>query len=121
MANPAPGFARNPDHTITLRSGVSVAVTFDGAPIATSANAVLLEEKGYPPRAYIPAGDVAAALTQTAKSTHCPFKGDTAYFDVGVPGKAAPNAAWSYPAPFDEMRAIAGHVAFDDRFSVSIG
>lgn len=120
MANPAPGFQRKPDHTITLREGVAASVSFDGVPVAVTQAAVLLEEMGYPPRAYIPRTDVVAALSQTAKQTHCPFKGDTCYFAVSVGVTEVPDAAWSYPAPFDETLPIAGLIAFDDRFSLSL-
>ncbi|HEY2338793.1 MAG TPA: DUF427 domain-containing protein, partial [Burkholderiales bacterium] len=42
-------------------------------------------------------------------STHCPFKGDASYFSF----KGGPeNAVWSYEAPYDEVTAIKGHLAF---------
>ena len=120
MANPAPGFLRKPDHTITLREGVAASVSFDGVTVAVTRAAVMLEEVGYPPRAYIPRADIVASLNETTKRTHCPFKGDTRYFAVSVEGAEVPDAAWTYPEPFDEMLPIAGLIAFDDRFSLSL-
>lgn len=119
MANPAPGFKSHPEHMITLSEPRKVTVHQAGRLVAESTAAILLTERGYPPRAYVPRADVVAALTPTEKTTHCPFKGDTTYFDVVVDGAAFPNAAWSYPTPFDEMAPITGHVAFDDTFEIS--
>lgn len=122
MANPAPGFRDRPDHAILLDTGPDpVTVTLNGALVAATTTAVILREDGYPARAYVPRKDVVATLEPTEKTTHCPFKGDTAYFDVVADGERVANGAWSYEAPFDEMRAIAGHVCFGDAFEVRIG
>jgi uncharacterized protein (DUF427 family) len=122
MANPAPGFRQKPDHKILLDTGPDpVTVTLNGEIVAATTSAVILREDGYPARAYVPRKDVTAPLTPTDKTTHCPFKGDTVYFDVTVGGDQVKNAAWSYEAPYDEMSPIANHVAFDDVFEVRIG
>lgn len=49
----------------------------------------------------------------TGLSTHCPWKGDAAYYNVAVEG-AAPleNAAWFYPEPFETAPGIKDFVAF---------
>lgn len=121
MSNPAPGFKTRPDHTITLTPGANVTVMLEGTPVAISQNAVLLNEKGYPARAYVPLADVDATLNETDKTTYCPFKGNTRYFTVSAGGQALENAAWSYPTPYDEMADIVDLVAFDDRFSIALG
>ncbi len=122
MANPAPGFAAHPDHTIILDDGPAVVtVVLDGTMIAATTHAIILREDGYPPRAYIPRGEVIGNLQLSDRTTHCPFKGDASYYDLTIADLQIPNAAWSYLAPFDEMAAIEGHVAFDDRFEVSVG
>lgn len=122
MANPAPGFEKHPEHRILLDTGPDpVTVMLDGEIVAATTSAVVLRENGYPARAYIPREDVTAELVPTDKTTHCPFKGDTVYFDVMVRGQPVHNAAWSYEAPYDEMSPIAGHVCFDDTFDVRIG
>ena len=92
---------------------------FAGRTVAETDRAVLLRESRYPARAYVPRADIGAALTLNGKTTHCPFKGDTVYFDVAIGGETLENAAWSYETPFDEMASIAGLVAFDDRFEVA--
>ncbi|MEM7695214.1 MAG: DUF427 domain-containing protein [Pseudomonadota bacterium] len=119
MPNPAPGFLRHPHHTITIAPPARLSVHINGTLIAKSVAARQLQEDGYPPRAYIPAADIFATLERTQRTTHCPFKGDTQYFDVSISGQTFENAAWCYPAPFDEMAAIEGHIAFDDRFEFS--
>jgi len=122
MDNPAPGFRKHPEHKILLDTGPDpVTVTLDGELVAATTTAVILREDGYPARAYVPRKDVTAELVQTEKTTHCPFKGDTVYFDVMVRGEPVHHGAWSYEAPYDEMSAIAGHVCFDDVFYVKVG
>ena len=122
MDNPAPGFRKRPAHRIVLDAGSDpVTVMLGEAIVAMTTAAVVLREDGYPARAYVPERDVRATLAPTAKTTHCPFKGDTVYFDVTVGGTTVRNAAWSYRTPYDEMAAIAGLVSFDDRFEVRIG
>jgi len=82
--------------------------------LADSAQALQLDERGYPPRLYFPWADVDAGLLQLSdKTTHCPYKGDTQYYHVMVGEQRLANAAWCYPAPIDTMQAIAGRVAFD--------
>jgi uncharacterized protein (DUF427 family) len=122
MANPAPGFAKKPDHRILLDTGPDpVTVTLNGEIVAATTSAVILREDGYPARAYVPRSDVTAGLAPTDRTTHCPFKGDTVHFDVTAGGERVRDGAWSYEAPYDEMSAIAGHVAFDDTFDIRIG
>lgn len=122
MANPSPGLRDRPDHKIMLDTGPdSVTVTLNGAIVAATTMGVVLREDGYPACAYVPWSDITADLSPTDKSTHCPFKGDTVYYTVTVDGSPQENAAWSYQKPYDEMAAIGGHVAFDDRFEVKIG
>jgi uncharacterized protein (DUF427 family) len=122
MANPAPGFRDNPDHRILLDTGPDpVTVTLNGDIVAATTSAVILREDGYPTRAYVPRQDVTATLTPTDKTTRCPFKGETTYYNVTAGGETLQDAAWSYETPYDEMAPIAGHVAFDDRFEVKVG
>jgi len=122
MANPAPGFVKNPTHTITLDKGPDVVtVLLDGKMVAATTHAVILHEDGYKQRAYIPREEVIGTLSKNSRSTHCPYKGDAAYFDLTLGETRVPDAAWSYEAPFDEMAAIEGHISFDDRFELRIG
>ncbi|WP_428699879.1 DUF427 domain-containing protein [Stappia sp.] len=124
MANPAPGFARHPDHKITLhRSDERIRVSINGIPLAESRNSVILRESGYPPVHYLPKADIRTDwLVRSAHSTRCPFKGEATYWNVDAPDSEVENAGWSYETPYDEVAEIAGHIAFyTDRVDVTVG
>ena len=42
-----------------------------------------------------------ALLKRTQHSSHCPHKGDAAYYSIEVDGRVAENAIWTYETPFD--------------------
>ncbi len=113
--NPAPGFLKHPRHSITLSEpDTPVRLSHAGTVIAESATAILLLEGRCPPRHYIPIADIRMdLLTPSDLVTHCPFKGDARYWSLTVDGQTLENVAWSYDAPFDEMLALQGHIAFD--------
>ena len=93
--------------------GGRVRVRVAGEIVADTAHALLLEEGSLPPVFYIPRGDVRMEhFTPSATASHCPFKGDAAYFDVAAGGQRVNDAAWSYESPLAEVAAIAGHLAF---------
>ena len=112
----APGFAKYPEHRIKVKpSNAHVQVTYRGEVIADTRAAVELEEGAGPktvaPKVYyIPRKDVRMErLARTTHTTYCPFKGHASYYSIlGGPE----NAVWSYEQPYDEMAAIAGHLAF---------
>jgi uncharacterized protein (DUF427 family) len=102
------------DHPITIEPTAGrVVVTLGGRTIADSSNALTLREATYPPVYYIPRADIDMALLErTDHGTHCPFKGDAAYFSITEGGDRSVNAAWSYETPFEAVGAIRGHLAF---------
>lgn len=102
------------DHPIVIEpSRTRVLVRAGGRVIANTTAALTLKEAGYPPVLYIPRADVDMSLMErTEHGTHCPFKGDASYYSVREGGTKAVNAAWSYETPFDQVAAIAGHLAF---------
>ncbi len=109
--NPAPGYKKHPDHRIeTKPAGVRVRVTFKGEVVADTRDAIAMKEGAYPIVYYIPRADVKMErLVRSSHKTHCPFKGDAAYFSL----KNGPeNAVWSYEQPYDEMSAIKELLAF---------
>lgn len=84
-----------------------------GAVVADSARALLACETGHAPVLYFPPADVAMArLRATERRTRCPYKGEARYWTVEAGGRAAGNAAWSYPAPIPAAAALKAHVAF---------
>jgi uncharacterized protein (DUF427 family) len=103
-----------PDHPMTITpAGKRVRVSFAGKVIADSTRALRMEEKGYPPRLYIPRADAdMGALARTGHSTHCPYKGDASYFSLTVNGRSAENAVWTYERPFLAVAAIKDHLCF---------
>jgi len=100
---------------ITPVAGRRIA-TVDGHPIADSTAALVCKEVGsdiYDPVVYFPRADVdAETLVGIDKTTHCPLKGDTEYFDVVVDGERRPGAAWSYVELVTD-NPLQGLVAFD--------
>ncbi len=87
--------------------------------IVESDAAVVVKEVGrdiYDPVVYFPRADVNMdALERIDKTTHCPLKGDTEYFEVVVGGETVSEAAWSYIDMVDGAEALQGLIAFDTR------
>lgn len=116
------GAIHNPDEPrhfmqIVPASGRRVASAGDRR-IADSDRAVVVKEVGrgvYDPVVYFPRDDVDMdALHGIDRTTHCPLKGDTEYFDVVVGDERLEAAAWSYVRMRlgDELKDL---VAFDVR------
>ena len=103
-----------PDHPITVTANPKrVRALFEGHVIADSRAALTLREAGYKPVQYFPRADVDMAfLGRTAHSTHCPYKGDAAYFTINRDGRIAENKVWTYEEPYDAVGVIRGHLAF---------
>lgn len=123
------GVIRNPDNAqhymqLDVLDQV-VRISFEGEEVAVSNRAMRLLEVGrrlYQPQYYIPIEHIAGKLVRTEKSTHCPLKGNAAYFDLSdETGIRAKEIAWSYPEPYDFAVQLAGHIAFDPkRVSTSV-
>ena len=103
-----------PDHPITIEPASSrIVVTVGGKTVADSRKALVLREASYPAVFYLPRADAdMALLTRTAHESHCPYKGDAAYFSIPAGGPRAVNAVWSYEAPHAAVAAIKDHLAF---------
>ncbi|MER8555046.1 DUF427 domain-containing protein [Mesorhizobium sp. M1217] len=114
IANPSPGFQRNPGKVITIEPYKgTVTVRAGDVVIASSSKVKVLTESPYPPVFYIPFGDIDfKQLGKTEHSTHCPYKGDASYWSVLPAGDAGKDAMWAYERPFDEMADIRDHGAF---------
>jgi len=101
-------------HPISIEraSGV-VRVLFEGHEIADSGDVLVLREANYPPVCYFPRDDVRMEfLRRTETVTHCPYKGDAAYFTIYRDRQIIENAVWSYEDPYAAVSAIAGRLAF---------
>jgi uncharacterized protein (DUF427 family) len=111
----------SPNHRITIEPATSRwRAQFAGHVIADSNKALILRETGFPPRVYFPRDDVAMEyMSRTEASTHCPFKGDAAYYTLLMDGQFAENAVWTYEDPLPAMAQIAGRLSFyPDRVEV---
>ena len=104
-----------PDHPITIEPNpMRVVVTYRGQTVADTVRALTLREAGLPPVHYVPREDADMALLErTDHTTHCPYKGDAAYYDItSGSDETAPNAVWTYESPNPAVAAIEGHLAF---------
>ena len=107
------------DHRIETKPAKErVRVTFKGEVIADTRDAIRMEEGTYPAVFYFPRKDVKMErLIRSSHRTHCPFKGDAAYFSL-VNGPE--NAVWSYEQPYDEVSVIKERLAFyPDKVDIS--
>lgn len=106
-----------PDHPITVEPNPGrVTVTLNGRTVADTTRALEMRETGYPAVQYVPREDVAMDLLErTDHATHCPYKGDAAYFSVKVDGRTAENAVWTYESAYPAVREIEGRLAFDPK------
>ena len=101
-------------HAITIEKNPNrVKVSFNGTVIADSTEALVLKEGPLPPANYIPRRDVQMTyLRRTDHSTHCPFKGNAAYFSVRIGDQTADNAVWTYETPIDSVAEIKDCLSF---------
>lgn len=108
---------RDPYHRCdVVRSDRHVVVRVDGEVVAESDRARLLFETGLPPRTYLPAEDVHMDHLEPSDTvTRCPYKGTTSrYYSIRVGDRLVEDAVWVYDEPHDEVRGIAGLLAFYD-------
>jgi uncharacterized protein (DUF427 family) len=88
-------------------------VTFAGKVIADTTQALMMDEETHKPVLYFPRADVdMRLLTRTAHTSHCPFKGDAAYYSIAVDGRVSENAVWTYEQPYPYVAKIKDHLAF---------
>jgi len=90
-----------------------VIVRLGGAIVADTTRALVMRAPGTADQSYIPRDDVdMTRLVRTDLVTHCPYKGDAAYWSIRSGPRTVENAVWSYEAPYDEMAPIKGYLAF---------
>lgn len=108
---------RDPYHRCdVVASDRHVTVRVDDHVVAESDRALVLFETGLPPRYYLPADDVdRKLLVASDHRTSCPYKGTTSrYHSIRVGDRVVEDAIWVYDDPHDEVRPIAGRMAFYD-------
>ena len=99
-----------PDHPITISPAEGkVRVTI----VAESAQALRLDEKGYPPVYYLPPNDAdTSLLVRTTHYTYCPYKGDCTYYSISIGGSKSEYAVWTYEKPYEAVASIKEYLAF---------
>ena len=113
-----------PDHPITVGpAGTHVVVKVGTRVIAESDDALLLREASYPPVVYVPREDLDESVVRpSATTSYCPYKGDAGYVSIDTGEQQVTDAGWTYQRPYEDVAAIAGHVAFyPDRVTVKAG
>jgi uncharacterized protein (DUF427 family) len=110
----------DPRHFMRLKPVArKITIRLGGMQIASTGRALRLVEVSndvYDPAFYIPMDDVTARLDPVPdRSTHCPLKGDAAYFSVNgwQPAGDSDYLAWSYATTFEFARELQGLVAFN--------
>lgn len=79
----------------------------------SGATITMYESGGYAPVPYFPPEHVRLdLLTPTAKSTHCPYKGNASYWTIEAGGKRLDDGARSYHSPYDELLDMGGRFTF---------
>jgi uncharacterized protein (DUF427 family) len=103
-----------PDHPITISpADGKVRIRVVGTVVAQSRQALLLEEKGYPPVYYLPRDDAdMSLLVRTDHYTYCPYKGDCSYYSIPVGGAKSEHAVWTYETPHEAVASIREYLAF---------
>ena len=101
-------------HSIVIEKNPNrVTITFHGKVIADTEQALVLREGPLPPVLYVPRQDVTMSLLQPSEhTTHCPFKGDAAYFSIRAGGNSGENVAWTYESPIPAVAEIKDYLAF---------
>ena len=89
-----------------------VVVVLGGAQVCRTSRALRVLETSHPPVWYLPVADwVPGALVPAGGSSYCEWKGVATYLDVVGGDRRAERAAWTYPDPVPEFRALRGTVA----------
>ena len=88
-------------------------VMFAGQIIADTQSGYRMLETSHPPVYYLPPADVMTdALEAAAGTSFCEFKGRAKYWSIVVDDSRSERAAWSYPDPVADYRAIKDYFAF---------
>jgi uncharacterized protein (DUF427 family) len=85
-----------------------VQARWNGAVIADSDDTVIVEGNHYFPRSDVRAD----ALTDSATTSVCPWKGTAHYHSLVVNGQTNADAAWYYPDPKPAAEEIRDRIAF---------
>jgi uncharacterized protein (DUF427 family) len=104
----------NSEHPIAIeRHRSRVRITAAGRIVADTTHALTLRESDYPPVHYVPRDDVDMSLLERSDNkSHCPYKGDAAYYSIAIGDGRGKSAVWTYESPYDAVADIKDHLAF---------
>ncbi|MBL6431370.1 MAG: DUF427 domain-containing protein [Alphaproteobacteria bacterium] len=103
---PGPCHQPSPKHCL-------VRVSLYDQPVAESRRTAILRRIRLPGRALPAKGRRRHGAAHRLRSRHLlPLVGEASHWDIHVSDGAAEKAAWSYEAPFDEVAALKGYIAF---------
>jgi uncharacterized protein (DUF427 family) len=109
--------APNPYHRVEyLPSTRHLRVTAAGVVLVDTTDTLAVYETALEPKLYVTRDKVRLdLLVPSATVTHCPYKGDTIYFNFRNGDVEIADVAWSYEHPIPEATAIAGMLSFEPR------
>ena len=89
-----------------------VRIILGGETIADAATAWCVLETTHPPTYYVPrSAFVPWALTASARTSFCEWKGSARYVSLSGGARTERDAGWFYPAPTPAYAALRDHVA----------
>jgi uncharacterized protein (DUF427 family) len=110
-------------HTIEIgATDAHVEVRVGGRLVASTDQALKLDETGLPTRYYVPREDVRMDLLRsTTFHTTCPFKGEASYWSIDVDGTTHDGIVWSYETPKTQAARVKSMLSFyPDRTDVTV-
>ena len=89
-----------------------IRIVLGGETIADSMAAFRVLETTHPPTYYLPPDAfIPGALSPSARSSFCEWKGHASYCNVTGGGRVMRDAGWFYPEPSPAFAALRDHVA----------
>lgn len=100
----------SPAHSLFLHPFTRrVRAELGGQAVFDTDRGMLLHETSLLPALYVPFEDIGASLlTESGHTTHCPYKGDAAYWHLSIGGRTVENAVWAYPEPNEDASWLRG-------------
>ena len=89
-----------------------IRIVLGGETIASTTAAWRVLETTHPPTYYLPPDAfIAGAITPSARTSFCEWKGRADYVDITGGGRTVRDAGWLYPQPTPAFAALRGHLA----------
>tara|TARA_B100000073_G_scaffold343077_1_gene347225 strand:+ start:261 stop:698 length:438 start_codon:yes stop_codon:yes gene_type:complete len=107
-------FKKNPFYKIRIESvNKLIKVKWSNHIIAESGQCIALHEESHTKVYYFPQDSIEKEyFFRTDFATHCPYKGNAAYWTLSDTNSNAENSVWSYPSPYENLIKIKDYFAF---------